>query len=82
MQQLAPDVISFVIVPAQTGQYFGSLFEITCTSDTLFISCATTDNIQIVTGLTSSNLKTVTGTALASTVASQQITSANYGANS
>jgi hypothetical protein len=82
MQQLAPDIISFVIVPVQVGQYFGSLFEIQCPSDTLFISCATTDNIQIVTGLTSTNLKTVTGSALATTVASQQITSANYGANS
>jgi len=82
MNQLAPDVITFVIVPAQTGRYFGSLFEITCPSDSLFLSCATTTNIQVVAGLTSTNLKTVTGTALGDTVSSQQITSANYGANS
>jgi hypothetical protein len=82
MQQLAPDVISFVIVPTQTGQYFGSLFEIQCPSDSIFLSCATTDNIQVVSGLTSSNLKTITGSGLASLTNSQQITSANYGANS
>ena len=81
MNQLAPDVTMFVIVPIQTGQYFGSLFEITCPSNSIFLSCATTANIQVVSGLTSTNLKTVTGTALAETVSSQQITSANYGAN-
>ena len=81
MNQLAPDVTMFVIVPSQTGQYFGSLFEITCPSNSIFLSCATTANIQVVSGLTSTNLKTVTGTALAETVSSQQITSANYGAN-
>jgi len=82
MTQLSPDIISFVIVPSQTGQYFGSLFEIQCPSDSIFLSCATTDNIQVVSGLTSSNLKTVTGTALTSTANLQQVTSANYGANS
>ena len=81
MNQLAPDVTSVVIVPNQTGQYFGSLFEIQCPSNSIFLSCATAANIQIVSGLTSTNLKTVTGTALASAATSQQITSANYGAN-
>jgi hypothetical protein len=81
MNQLAPDITNFVIVPNQTGQYFGSLFEIQCPSNSIFLSCATAANIQIVSGLTSTNLKTVTGTALASAANSQQITSANYGAN-
>jgi hypothetical protein len=82
MQQLSPDVISFVIVPSQTGQYFGSLFEISCPSNGIFLSCATTNNIVVVAGLTNTNLKTVTGTALGTLVTSQQVTSANYGANS
>ena len=82
MQQLAPDVISFVIVPTQTGQYFGSLFEIQCPSDSIFLSCATAANIKVVSGLTSSNLKTITGSGLGTLTNSQQITSANYGANS
>jgi hypothetical protein len=82
MTKLAPDLISFVIVPTQTGQYFGSLFEIKCPSNSIFLSCATIENIQVVTGLSSSVLKTVTGNALTEVTASQRITSANYGANS
>ena len=82
MMQLAPDVTSFVIVPAQTGQYFGSLFEIKCPTDSIFLSSATANNIQIVAGLTSTNLKTVTGPGLTAASSNQQITSANYGANS
>lgn len=82
MKKLSPDIISFVIVPSQVGQYFGSLFEIKCPPDSIFLSCATANNIQVVTGLTNTNLKTVTGEALATLTTSQQITSANYGANS
>ena len=81
MTKLAPDITNFVIVPSQTGQYFGSLFEIKCPTDQIFLSCATTSNIIIVTGYTSSNLKTVTGQGLTSTTMTQQINSANYGAN-
>jgi hypothetical protein len=78
---LSPDVISFVIVPTQSDLYFGSLFEIQCPSNQIFISCATTDNIVIVSGLTSSNLKTVTGNALNSVTTSQNVISAPLGAD-
>lgn len=81
MNQLAPDITNFVIVPKQSGQYFGSLFEIQCPSNQIFLSCATADDINVVAGFTSSNLKTVTGVALSTVVATQQITSANYGAS-
>jgi hypothetical protein len=80
MNQLAPDVTNFVIVPKRSGQYFGSLFEIKCPSNEIFLSSATAAEINVVSGLTSTNLKTVTGVALDS-VSSQQITSANYGAS-
>jgi len=81
LTQLAPDVISFVIVPTQPNLYFGSLFEIQCPSNQIFISCATTDNIVIVSGLTATNLKTVTGNALNSVVTSQNVISAPLGAD-
>ena len=80
MNQLAPDITNFVIVPKKSGQYFGSLFEIKCPSNEIFLSSATANEIVVVAGLTSANLKTVTGVAL-NTVTSQQITSANYGAS-
>ena len=79
MTQLTPDITNFVIVPKQGSQYFGSLFEIQCPSDKIFISCATAQDIAIVSGLTSDNIKTVTGQALNSVVTSQNITSATFG---
>ena len=81
MTQLAPDVTNFVIVPKQAGQYFGSLFEIQCPSNQIFISSATAENIVVVSGFTNANLKTVTGQGLAAIGNSQQVTSANYGAS-
>jgi hypothetical protein len=78
INQLAPDVTSFVIVPKQTGFYFGSLFEIKCPSNQIFINGATVDDITIVAGLTSGNIKSLTGTGL-NTVTSQNVTSSNYG---
>jgi hypothetical protein len=81
MNQLAPDITNFVIVPQQPEKYFGSLFEIQCPSNQIFLSCATADNIKVVSGFTSSNLKTVTGPALNNAALTQQITSASFGAN-
>ena len=80
MNQLAPDISNFVIVPRQGGLSFGSLFEIQCPSDQIFINGATVDDIDIVTGLTSSLIKAIAGTTTDTTVYSQQfITSSIYG---
>ena len=80
MNQLAPDVANFVIVPRQSGLNFGSLFEIKSGSDQLFVNGATVDDIEIITGITSSNIKSVSETTTTSTVSSQQsITSSQYG---
>jgi len=80
MSQLSPDISNFVIVPKQLGQYFGSLFEIKCPSDQIFVSCASATDIVVVSGLTSGNLKTVTGQALTDVTLTQTITSATNGA--
>jgi len=80
VNQLAPDISNFVIVPRQSGLNFGSLFEIKSSTDQLFINGATVDDIEIIAGITSSAIKSVSGTLLASTVSSQQsITSSTYG---
>jgi hypothetical protein len=82
VNQLAPDVSSFVIVPRQGGLSFGSLFEIKSASDQLFINGATVDDIEIISGITASVIKSIAGTAAASTAISQQnITSSTYGSN-
>jgi len=82
MMQLAPDISSFVIVPRQNGLGFGSLFEIKSASDELFVNGATVDDIEIISGITSSAIKSVAGTTVQSTTSAQQnITSSSYGAN-
>jgi hypothetical protein len=81
MNQLTPDVINFAVVPTQPGSYFGNLFEIHCPSDQILISCATTDNIVIVSGFTNSNLKTITAPSLSTTISTQTVTSAKFGGN-
>ena len=81
MNQLTPDVINFAIVPTQPGSYFGNLFEIHCPSDQILISCATTDNIVIVSGFTNTNLKTITTPSSATAINTQTVTSAKFGGN-
>ena len=82
MTQLSPDISSFVIVPRLGGLGFGSLFEIKSASDQLFVSGATVDDVEIISGITSTAIKSVAGTTTQSTIASQQnITSSNYGVN-
>ena len=80
MATLAPDITNFVIIPKQAGKYFGSLFEISCPGDQIFVSCATASDIVVVSGLTSTNLKTITGQGLTTLADSQTITSATNGA--
>ena len=78
--QLAPDISNFVIVPRQTGLNFGSLFEIKSATDEVLISGATVADIEIITGITSSAIKSVSGTTVPSLVTAQQsITSSPYG---
>jgi hypothetical protein len=57
MNRMAPDLVTFVIVPFQDSQSFGSLFEIKAEADEIFISGATVDNIEIIDAITASRLK-------------------------
>ena len=80
VNQLAPDISNFVIVPRQSGLNFGSLFEIKSASDQIFINGATVNDIEIISGITSSAIKSISGTTAASTTTSQQtISSSTYG---
>jgi hypothetical protein len=80
INQLAPNIVNFVIVPNQANMNFGSLFEITSNSDRLFISSATVDNIEIISGITTSNVKAINNSSTISSNSVQQtITSAPYG---
>jgi len=57
MTQLAPDIVTFVIVPDQAVQTFGSLYEIKSESDEIFISGATVQDVEIIDALTASKLR-------------------------
>jgi hypothetical protein len=69
--QLAPDILTAVIVPNQSGQTFGSLFQINSAADEIFISGATVDDVSIITALGANQLaasgSVVTSTSTATT---------------
>jgi len=64
--QLAPDLLTVVIVPNQSGQTFGSLFQISCAADEIFISGATVDDVTIISALGANQLS-ASGTVVTST---------------
>jgi hypothetical protein len=64
--QLAPDLLTAVIVPNQSGQGFGSLFQINSAADEIFISGATVDDVSIITALGANQLE-ASGTVVTST---------------
>ena len=64
--QLAPDLLTAVIVPNQSGQGFGSLFQLDSAADEIFISGATVDDVSIITALGANQL-TASGSVVTST---------------
>jgi hypothetical protein len=64
--QLAPDLLTVVIVPNESGQSFGSLFQLNSAADEIFISGATVDDVTIITALGANQLS-ASGTVVTST---------------
>ena len=64
--ELAPDLLTVVIVPNEQGQVFGSLFQINSAADEIFISGATVDDVSIITALGANQLA-ASGTVVTST---------------
>ena len=71
--QLAPDLMTVVIVPNQSGQGFGSLFQVACAADEIFISGATVADVSIITVLGANQLL-ASGTVVTSTSTSTATT--------
>ncbi len=69
--QLAPHLMTVVIVPNQTGHGFGSLFQIVSAADEIFISGATVNDVSTITALGANQLEAsgivITSTSAAST---------------
>lgn len=58
MNIMTPDITNFVIVPKSTNSSFGSLFQITCQGNEIFVNGATVNDIQIISSLTATELNT------------------------
>lgn len=58
MNEMTPDITNFVIVPRQENA-FGSLYEIQCQANEIFVSGTTISDIEIIDAITSSQLKSV-----------------------
>lgn len=66
MNLLTPDITNFIIVP-KADVPFGSLYEISCQSNEIFINGATVNNIEVIDAITSNQIKT-TSTIINSTL--------------
>jgi hypothetical protein len=56
MNVMTPDITNFIIVPLSSNNGFGSLYEVACQSNEIFISGATAENIQVITAITASQI--------------------------
>jgi len=57
LQELSPNLVTFVVVPNNETDVFGSLFEVKAESDEIFISGARVNDIAIIDAVTASKLK-------------------------
>ena len=79
MNALTPNIVNFLIVPKEGDLTFGSLFEIPCENDQIFINGASINDIEIISAVTASQLQSAGSiSALSSNLNSQNITSGNY----
>lgn len=59
--QLGDIISSVVLVPVDPLKYFGDLYEIRCQPNEIFVNAATVNNVEVITALTSSQLRTASG---------------------
>jgi hypothetical protein len=78
MTQLAPDLSTFILVPVQEDQSFGSLYEVKAEADEIFISGASVDDIEIIDAVTASRIKASGEVVTQNIVSNVGIQSANF----
>lgn len=59
LNQLTPDILNFIIVPKNPNLPFGSLFEIACQTNEILISGCTTEDIEIIDSVTTSQINAI-----------------------
>jgi hypothetical protein len=55
-KELSPNVASIILVPASASEVFGSLLQINANFNEIIISCATVDNVQVISAITAAQL--------------------------
>jgi len=55
-QAMAPNISSIIIVPNTAGQIYGSMQQISSGPNEILISCATVENIEVITAITAAQL--------------------------
>jgi hypothetical protein len=55
-QVLTPRISSVIIVPSNNDLSFGNLYQINAEPDQIMISCATVDNVEIISAITAASL--------------------------
>lgn len=79
MSRLTPNIVNFLIVPKDGNLNFGSLFEIRAEKDQIFINGATVADIEIISGVTASIIKSAGAISTTSSSAgNQNISSGSY----
>jgi hypothetical protein len=58
IKEASPDVVNFLIVPVAPERYFGSLFQVFCQPDEIFLSTTDVSDLEIINTITSGLLKT------------------------
>jgi hypothetical protein len=72
MNRLSPNIVNFIIVPKDGGLAFGSLYEIRSEKDQIFINGATIDDVEVISAITASKIKSQGMIEFENTTASQQ----------
>lgn len=67
MNRVSPYLVNFIIVPKMSELTFGSLYEINAEKDEIFINGATIDDIEIITAVTASKIKSAGSIAIDNT---------------
>jgi hypothetical protein len=67
LNSVSPDISNIVILPTQTTQAFGSLFEIQSKPNEIFVSGATVDDIRIVSTISAAEVRATTNQVVTTT---------------
>ena len=67
INSVTPDVSNMIIIPKQSSQAFGSLFEIQSRADEIFVSGATVDDVEIVKAISAIEVRADVNSIVSST---------------